>query len=377
MEDLDQAFGGFYRGKRVLVTGHTGFKGAWLALWLEALGAEVTGFALPPEEPSLFTQLGLATRLDHRTGDIRDRAQVAALVAEKPFDVVLHLAAQPLVRRSYREPVETYATNVLGTVHVLEAFRSLPGPATCVVVTTDKCYENDESGRAFTESDRLGGHDPYSSSKACAEIAVSTYHRSFLVREERLTLASARAGNVIGAGDWAQDRIVPDAIRHLADGRAIPVRNPHATRPWQHVLEPLGGYLHLAATRFPGEAEARHTDLATFNFGPDPSCHRTVRDLVTGILENWPGAWEDQSDPSAVHEAGYLSLSIEKAARLLAWRPVWTFGRTLEETVAGYRGLLGSATPANACELLRSQIARYCADAARAAQPWSPAPAST
>jgi CDP-glucose 4,6-dehydratase len=240
------AFGGLYRGKSVFVTGHTGFKGAWLAEWLLCLGARVHGFALPPStQPALFEQLGLASRLHHENGDIRDPVAVKQSILAAQPDFVFHLAAQPLVRLSYEQPVETYATNVMGTINVLQALRELRKPCPAVMVTTDKCYENREWVYGYREEDPLGGHDPYSSSKAAAEIAIASWRRAFFL-DHPVKIASARAGNVIGGGDWAADRIVPDCIRALQHEQPIPVRNKHATRPWQHVLEPLSGYLWLA-----------------------------------------------------------------------------------------------------------------------------------
>jgi CDP-glucose 4,6-dehydratase len=330
----------FWQGKRVLLTGHTGFKGSWLALWLLELGAVVTGFSLPPEtDPNLFSQLGLESRLDHRLGDIRDSALVAELVQELQPEVVLHLAAQPLVRRSYAEPSATWATNVMGTLHVLEALRALHRPCTAVMVTTDKVYRNNEWLYGYREVDPLGGHDPYSSSKAAAELAIASWRSSFCgngpYQTSHLRLASARAGNVIGGGDWAVDRIVPDAMRALAGGAPIGVRNPSATRPWQHVLEPLGGYLLLA--------ERLHTaadppELASsFNFGPQLEANRSVRQLVEEALVHWPGAWEDQSDPAAPHEASLLHLVIDQAHHQLGWSPRWDFATTVDRTVCWYR----------------------------------------
>ena len=240
-------FGGAFRGKNVWLSGHTGFKGAWLAHWLLGLGAKVHGFALPPAtEPALFDQLGLVNQMEHQLADIRDSGAVAASIAAVQPDFVFHLAAQAILRTSYEIPIETYATNVMGTIHVLEALRALKKPCAAVLVTTDKCYENREWVYGYREDDPLGGYDPYSSSKAAAEIAISAWRRSFF-GEHPVRVASGRAGNVIGGGDWAKDRIVPDCIRHLQRNESIPVRNPRATRPWQHVLEPLSGYLWLAA----------------------------------------------------------------------------------------------------------------------------------
>ncbi len=339
----------FWSGRRVLLTGHTGFKGSWLALWLLQLGAQVTGLALPPEtETSLFRQLELDRRLDHRLGDIRDAVVLTELVAEIRPEVVLHLAAQPLVRRSYSEPVATWATNVMGTIHLLEALRRLEQPCTAVLITTDKVYRNNEWLYGYRENDPLGGHDPYSSSKAGAEIAIASWRASFCGQlphqTPHLRIASARAGNVIGGGDWAADRIVPDAMRALGRGEAIGVRNPAATRPWQHVLEPLGGYLLLAERL---NADPRLADA--FNFGPQLEANRSVQELVEEALRHWPGEWLDQSDPNAPHEASLLNLVIDKAHHQLGWAPRWNFAMTVERTVTWYRRLWEGDASALAC----------------------------
>jgi len=266
-------------------------------------------------------------------------------------DFVIHMAAQPLVRRSYAIPVETYETNVMGTINVLEALRDYRSSCSAVIVTTDKCYENHESGRAYEEGDSLGGHDPYSSSKAMAEIVTAAYRNSYF-QNGAVRLASARAGNVIGGGDWAEDRIVPDAMRALNQGNKIRVRNPKAVRPWQHVLEPLGGYLTLAVRL------AADTLLATaFNFGPGPDSNRTVADLVTEILKNRQGSWEDASDLVALHEATLLNLSVEKANSLLGWKPRWNFVETIKRTVTWYDQVHRNAVSPK--EITRQQIAEY------------------
>jgi len=348
MVKLNQSF----EGKRVWLSGHTGFKGSWVSEWLLQLGAVVHGYALVPDTtPALFDQLDLAGRLEHEVADIRDSESVRQSIHSFRPDFVIHMAAQPLVRRSYTIPVETYETNVMGTINVLEALRSLPSSCSAVIVTTDKCYENHESGRAYEEQDSLGGHDPYSSSKAMAEIATSAYRNSYFLKSP-VRVASARAGNVIGGGDWAEDRIVPDAMRALNQGCKIAVRNPRAVRPWQHVLEPLGGYLTLAA----GLAE--NASLATaFNFGPGSDSNRTVEDLVTEILKNRQGTWEDASHPNALHEATLLNLSVEKAGRLLGWKPRWNFEETIRQTVTWYDQVHRNAvTP---IEITRRQIAEY------------------
>lgn len=344
-----------YRGKRVWLSGHTGFKGAWLSQWLLELGAMVHGYALAPEtNPALFDQLGLSQRLEHEIADIRDAVAVKKSLLDFQPDFVIHMAAQPLVRRSYVIPVETYETNVNGTIHVLEGLRGLTSPCAAVIVTTDKCYENHESGRAYEEGDSLGGHDPYSSSKAMAEIATAAYRNSYF-QNHPVRIASARAGNVIGGGDWAEDRIVPDAMRSLNKGEPIFVRNPVAVRPWQHVLEPLGGYLTLAAKL---ASEPGNRELASaFNFGPGPDSNRTVADLVREILKHRNGSWADKSDPHAVHEATLLNLSIGKAARILGWKPLWNFEKTLETTVAWYQEVHLKTTDPK--ELTSRQIKEY------------------
>ena len=347
----------FWHNRRCLVTGHTGFKGSWLAFWLCELGAQVTGFALPPEgEPSLFEQLGLDRRLDHRIGDIQDPGQLMKLVAETQPEIVFHLAAQPLVRRSYQEPMATWSTNVMGTIHLLEALRTLQQPCSAVLITTDKVYRNNEWLYGYRENDPLGGHDPYSSSKAAAEIAIASWRSSFCGQlphqTPHLRVASARAGNVIGGGDWAVDRIVPDAMRALGRGDAIGVRNPAATRPWQHVLEPLGGYLRLA------KALTASVSVATaFNFGPQLDANRCVSDLVEEALKHWPGRWQDQSDPSAPHEANLLNLVIDKAHHQLGWAPRWDFSSTVERTVNWYRRV--QEGQASALECCRDDLAAY------------------
>jgi CDP-glucose 4,6-dehydratase len=360
-----------FTGRKVLVTGHTGFKGSWLCEWLLLMGAKVSGLGLePPTSPALFDQLGLASRMDHRIGDIRDAALVADCVKETNPEFIFHLAAQALVRLSYREPLETYATNVLGTAHVLEAVRALGGRRVVICVTTDKCYENREWLHAYREEDPLGGHDPYSSSKAAAELVISAYRDSFF-RNTDVALASARAGNVIGGGDWALDRIVPDSMRALDAGEAVPVRNRHATRPWQHVLEPLGGYLALAGKIFDAQARRSADELRTlcsaFNFGPLLDSNQPVSTLVTEILKHRSGSWVDQSDPAAPHEAGRLNLSIDRAFHLLGWLPVWNFKRTVAETTRWYIDAAADDLP----RFTRTQIETYLADAAQAGLSWA------
>ena len=346
-----------YRGKKVLVTGHTGFKGSWLCEWLLALGAEVHGFALePPTRPSLFNQLKLAKRIaSHTIGDVRDLDLLVRTMRRMKPDFVFHLAAQPLVRLSYEKPAETFDTNVMGTVNVLEAARRIGcngrtqfgHQISVVCITTDKVYENNEKGRPFRETDPFGGHDPYSASKGACEIVISSYRRSFFgTPDSPVWVASARAGNVIGGGDWAKDRIVPDAMRALTKGEAIPVRNKVSTRPWQHVLEPLGGYLTLGAAL--AKRERFDEVCGGFNFGPDPKANRTVKELVEEMLKWRKGTWVDKSDPNAVHEAGLLNLDIRKARKVLGWKPRWDFKETVKNTVQWYAAVANGANPVEA-----------------------------
>ena len=335
-----------YKGKKVFVTGHTGFKGSWLCEWLLSLGAEVYGFSNGiPTKPALFTQLRLGKRIamDMR-GDVRDRAAVKAAITSIKPDFVFHLAAQPLVRLSYEEPVETFDTNVMGTIHVLDALRSLENKCSAVMITTDKCYENKETTRPYKEDDPMGGYDPYSCSKGCDELVISSYRRSFFNDPAaNVWIASARAGNVIGGGDWALDRIIPDCFRAIQKGEKIPVRNKVSTRPWQHVLEPLSGYLTL------GAALDRREDFAAvtsgFNFGPNPNANRTVKEVVEELLKHAKGEWVDKSDPNAVHEAGLLNLDIKKAAKILKWKPTWNFEETLEKVAEWYVGVSEGEKP--------------------------------
>lgn len=342
MEDLVKT----YKDRKVLVTGHTGFKGSWLCEWLLTLGAEVYGFSNGiPTKPSLFTQLRLGKRIkmDIR-GDVRDRAAVSAAIRRIKPDFVFHLAAQPLVRRSYEQPVETFDTNVMGTIHVLDALRQFRGKCSAVMITTDKCYENKETPRPYKETDPMGGYDPYSCSKGCDELVISSYRRSFFNSPDSpVWIASARAGNVIGGGDWAKDRIIPDCFRALQKGEAIPVRNKVSTRPWQHVLEPLSGYLTLGAAL---DARKEFSKVASgFNFGPNPNANRTVKEVVEELLKHAKGKWVDRSDPKAVHEAGLLNLDIKKAAKILRWKPTWDFEETLEKVAEWYIGVNNGEKP--------------------------------
>ena len=366
------SFGQAYRNRRVLVTGHTGFKGSWLCEWLLSLSAHVSGYALAPNTaPALFDQLQLAGRMNHRLGDVRDLQAVRQAVEEVEPEIVFHLAAQPLVRLSYDQPVETYATNVLGTAHVLEAIRLSKRPCVVVLITTDKCYENREWVHSYREEDPMGGHDPYSSSKGAAELVIAAYRRSYFSDSKSpVRIASVRSGNVIGGGDWSLDRIVPDCVRALQRGEAIPVRNKVARRPWQHVLEPLSGYLWLGACLLdPRLIETPSSSLTSaFNFGPGLASNRTVLELVHELLTHWPGRWDDKTDPQAVHEATLLNLAIDKAFHQLHWSPVWDFKQTLQQTVSWYQR--AQSPEVDVAEMTRQQIAWYSAAAQSQGLPW-------
>lgn len=342
---------GAYAGRRVFVTGHTGFKGAWLCEWLHQLGARTTGFALPPEDRSLFRQAGTADRMDSQIGDVRDLEQLSSSLRRAAPEIIFHMAAQSLVRPSYDFPVETFATNVMGTANLLEAVRGIPSVRAVVIVTSDKCYENDGRSVPFRESDAMGGHDPYSASKGCAELVTSAYARSFFCNS-RCTVVSARAGNVIGGGDWAADRIIPDLARAAeADASAV-IRRPNAVRPWQHVLEPLGGYLllgHRAAT------EGQHL-AGAWNFGPPEDENVPVRELVEQLRIRWPELKVDyQSEETGPHEAAVLRLDCTKARNALGWRPVLGLSRALDMTAEWYR----EAGAGPALDVTTRQITAY------------------
>jgi len=368
------SFNDYFRNKRVFLTGHTGFKGSWLAEWLLDLGAEVYGYALDPQpHECLFDQLGLASRLSSDTrADLADRQALNDAICAACPDVILHLAAQPLVRLSYDIPVETFATNVMGTAHLLDAARTqIDHPCAVVCVTTDKCYENREWLHAYREEDAMGGHDPYSASKGAAELVISSYRRSYFSDDSSLVkVASARAGNVIGGGDWAIDRIVPDCVRAIRFGESIPIRNRTATRPWQHVLEPLGGYLWLAASLGMNKDGLIPLDSA-FNFGPDLTSNRSVAGLVEELTRHMGGEWQDISDERAPHEASKLNLATDKAYHLLDWRPTWSFGDSVAQTAGWY---LSEADGVDVGDLTRSQIASYQSAATKLNLAWSTLP---
>ena len=351
-------FHGYYKGKKVLVTGHTGFKGGWLSLWLHELGATVWGLSLPaPTNPNLHELIQGNTFSGETICDIRDAGALAEAIGKIKPDVIFHLAAQPIVRLSYTHPLETLQSNVLGTANLLEAVRKNELPCNVIVITSDKCYENREWEFAYRENDSLGGHDVYSMSKGATELVAQSWNKSFFKQNPKLGhVVTVRAGNVIGGGDYAADRILPDCIRSLIEKKPILVRNPHAIRPWQHVLECLSGYLWLAARL---EGEPKNSPIATpFNFGPEASARQPVRALVEEVLSVWPGEWTDGSDPKSVHEAMLLTLSIEKAGALLKWTPVWDFKGAVQRSVQWYhqRHMKKNADMAS---YSRSQISDY------------------
>jgi len=344
----------FWRGKRVFLTGHTGFKGSWLSLWLQSLGAAVHGLALvPPTTPNLFTVAQVAAGMaSHTVGDIRDLATVQKAMQAAQPDIVIHMAAQPLVRLSYAEPVETYATNVMGTVHVLESARRTPSVKAIVVVTTDKCYENKEWAWGYREDEPMGGHDPYSNSKGCAELVASAYRSSFL-QSQGIAVATARAGNVIGGGDWAADRLVPDILRAFEQNQPVTIRNPHATRPWQHVLEPLSGYLTLAEhLTTQGQAFAEG-----WNFGPKDDDARPVQWIVEHMVTSWGhGASWQRDGGTHPHEANYLKLDISKAKARLNWQPRWPLATALAHITTWHQAWLANDDMKKLC---LAQIQKY------------------
>lgn len=354
-------FADAYRGRTVLVTGHTGFKGSWLALWLARLGARVVGYSHPPPTAPSHWELLPSPAVASHVGDVRDLAALTAVVAEHRPEIVFHLAAQPLVRRSYREPVETYTTNVIGTLNVFEAVRACAAVRAVVCVTSDKVYENRESAVGYTEAAALGGFDPYSNSKACAELVAKCYRQAFFAAGP--LLATARAGNVIGGGDWAEDRLIPDAVRAASVGEALKVRNPRAVRPWQHVLEPLAGYLQLGAKLLAGDATAADA----WNFGPDDDGNVDVSSVVGVAAGAWPAVrYENVGDPTGPHETKILKLDSAKARTGLGWLPVWPWREAVRRTAAWYRAYYESGAISSVADL-----EQYVTDARAAGCGWA------
>lgn len=367
MSDMTGLFGGTYNNRRVLVTGHTGFKGSWLVLWLQSMGAHVCAIGLPvATSPSHHELLGLS--LDAVLVDIRDATAVRNAVQSFEPEIVFHLAAQALVRAGYANPVETFDVNVMGLVNVLEAVRVTPSVRAIINVTTDKCYQQTGTDAAFVESDALGGHDPYSASKACAEIVSASYRSSFLAVDGKsapVAFATARAGNVIGGGDWASDRLVPDLARAAAEGRVVGIRSPNAVRPWQHVLEPLSGYLMLGQQLLEQSSDAMKYSGA-WNFGPDAEGHLTVADVITEFSSHWSDVRTEMDSASHPHEAGHLELDCTKAREQLGWRPVWNSARMIERSASWYR-----AWYENQSVQTESDLADYIRDARSQSLAWA------
>jgi len=351
-----------YAGKKVFLTGHTGFKGAWMLAWLRQLDAQVKGYALAPEtEPSLYALLGGDTLCKSVIADLSERATLEKAVLDFQPDFIFHLAAQPLVRLSYDIPVETFATNAIGTANLLDTVRRLEKPCTVVLITTDKVYENQEWVYPYRETDRLGGYDPYSASKACAELVINCYAQSFFnpadYERHRKGVAVGRAGNVIGGGDWAKDRIIPDIVRALGQGQPVQVRNPAAVRPWQHVLEPIGGYL-LLGVRLAADAVQY---AGAWNFGPHLQDTLPVSALADTALQAWgAGSYETPPQAGQPHEAGLLKLDISKAINELGWHPRFSAAESIRNTIAWYKALAGGKS---AAELVKADIEAYCTPA--------------
>jgi CDP-glucose 4,6-dehydratase len=345
----------FWQGKKVFLTGQTGFKGSWLSLWLADMGAIVKGYALnPPTTPSLFIEANVAMNIESEIGDIRDFDQLKKSMTAFSPDILIHMAAQPLVRLSYKEPLETYDTNVMGTAKVLEAARSCPHLKAIVSVTTDKCYENKEWVWGYRENEPMGGFDPYSSSKGCAELVTSAYRRSFM-QDQGIGLASARAGNVIGGGDWADDRLIPDILRAFEKEQSVIIRNPASTRPWQHVLEPLSGYLVLAQNLYQNPTEFAEG----WNFGPFDEDAKPVDWILNHMVQNWQGSKWDLDKNAHPHEAGYLKLDISKAKSRLNWHPTWRLEQTLAKIIDWHKAWLNEA---DMQELCLKEINEYMID---------------
>lgn len=345
----------FWQGKRVFLTGHTGFKGSWLALWLHSLGAIVKGYALdPPTNPSLFIEAKVDSIIDSQIGDIRDQEVLSKSMTIFNPDILIHMAAQPLVKYSYDAPIETYEVNVIGTAKVLEVARRCVHLKAIINITTDKCYENDGRSKGYKEEDAMGGYDPYSSSKGCAEIVASSYRRSFL-QEQGVGLASVRAGNVIGGGDWADDRLIPDILRSFEKNEPVIIRNPKASRPWQHVLEPLSGYLILAQKMY----HDQNKYAEGWNFGPNEQDVKSVDWILNKMIAKWPNSSWELDSSSNPHEANFLQLDISKAESRLGWKPAWELNQALDKIIAWHRAWIDKKNMQAVC---LSEIKEYTND---------------
>ena len=355
-------FADVYRGKRVLVTGNTGFKGSWLTLWLKQLGADVVGLSLASEtQPNHCNLLGLESIVRQYELDIREASEIVSVFSSSQPEMVFHLAAQPLVRRSYRDPLETWSTNVMGTANVLEACRQTRSVRAILAVTTDKCYENQEWSWGYRENDRLGGHDPYSASKAGSELVAASYRNAFFYTDGAPLLATARAGNVMGGGDWSEDRLIPDLVRAMAAQQSLEIRSPNATRPWQHVLDSLSAYLLLGQKLIEGDRKFGDA----WNFGPESSSNRTVADVLNRLQTHWPEMhWHQAAEPQ-LHEANLLYLDSAKAYNQLGWQPVWNLDITLEKTAGWYRVFQSSRST-----ISMQQLAEYVEAAQEAKVAW-------
>ena len=344
-----------FRGKKVLVTGHTGFKGSWLALWLSELGADVCGYSLPPNtDPSHYSAAKISDKLQSECiNDIRDRSALTEYIRMIKPDCIFHLAAQPIVRRSYAEPVDTFESNVMGSIYLMDAVRRIDNPCSVVMITSDKCYENTGKHEGYIETDPMGGYDPYSASKGCAELAIAAYRRSFFGVDSGVNIASVRAGNVIGGGDWAEDRIIPDAVRAVVSEKELFIRNPSAIRPWQHVLEPLSGYLLLAAKMLSGDSSKNEG----WNFGPvsdSKTAPKTVLEIINMLYNHWhKGNISYDHNSLNLHEAAYLTLSSKKAENLLGWKQQWDITETINRTADWYMKFYNGydATELSLCDI--------------------------
>lgn len=359
---MNKPFKGLYEGKKVLVTGHTGFKGSWLSIWLTELGAKVIGYSLePPTEPNLFEAINLKDKITHIIGDVRDERHLLSVFEKYQPIFVFHLAAQPLVKFSYKEPKLTYETNIMGTVNVLEAIRKTRSVRVCIIVTSDKCYENKEWVYGYRETDPMGGYDPYSSSKGCAELVTAAYRSSFFNPEEfgrshNVALSSVRAGNVIGGGDWGEDRLIPDCVKALSQNKAIVIRNPLSTRPWQYILEPLTGYLLLGTLMY--EDGTKYS--SAWNFGPNDESIISVEGLVKLVIKHWGGATYTIDASAHPHEAALLKLDASKASALLGWKPIYDIHEAVKKTINWYKNFYNNSIKKEGLyEFTASEIWKY------------------